>query len=193
MAWKRLYNGLAMQDDADLLRAVRKLDHDALNEVFERYAVALYKYALRLCGNPAEADDAVGEVFAQLLKHLSEGKGPRENLRSYLYQIAYHKIVDNVRTWKHQTMLTTSLPEEDGDLLQRSSENREQVEVLEHIIKTELTEDQRNIVILRFIEGFSLKEAADITGKDIGNIKVIQNRAIARIRQVLGKGAQETL
>ncbi len=56
----------------------------------------------------------------------------------------------------------------------------------------DLTEDQRHVVLLRFVEGFSLKETAAITGKKVNNVKVIQNRAIAALRKGIDHPAAET-
>ena len=52
-------------------------------------------------------------------------------------------------------------------------------------IHKHLTKDQRHVIILRFLEGFSVRETASIIGKDAGNVKVIQNRALAKLRNVL--------
>jgi RNA polymerase sigma-70 factor (ECF subfamily) len=53
-------------------------------------------------------------------------------------------------------------------------------------IKNNLTADQRHVIILRFLEGFSLRETADIMGKEVYNVKVIQNRGVAKLRKALG-------
>jgi RNA polymerase sigma-70 factor, ECF subfamily len=53
-------------------------------------------------------------------------------------------------------------------------------------MNTDLTEDQRHVIILRFLEDFSLKETAEIIGKEVNNIKVIQNRGIAKLRKAMG-------
>lgn len=179
-----------MQEDADLLHSARKLDQNALNEIFERYAVPLFKYSMRLCGDAVEADDVVGEVFSLFLKQLSIGKGPRENLRSYLYQIAYHKIIDFSRIKKIEKSIGFSEFVDENMMLQNDNEEKEQSAFLNKIIQTELTEDQRNIVILRFIEGFNLQETAAILGKNVGNVKVIQTRAITKIREVMEKNIE---
>lgn len=175
----------AMDDDTTLLAAVRKLDQDALVAAFDCYAPVLYKYALRLCGDCIEADDIVGDVFAELLKHLKAGKGPRDNLRSYLYQIAYHKIVDRSRSRKHFTSLEYSIPAVSDDSPDFQQENHEQRDSLDAALQKELSEDQRHVILLRFIDGFSINETAAIMGKNVSNVKVIQNRAIAKLRQVL--------
>lgn len=174
-------------DDITLLKAIRNLDQDALTDVFDQYAPLLYKYALRLCGNPDEADDIVGHVFSELLRHLKIGNGPRDNLRAYLFQIAYHKIVDQARDRQRTTPLDNFGSVSNGDAINLSHEEKEQIDTLDTMIKDRLTPDQRHIILLRFIENFSLKETAEITGKSINNIKIIQNRAITRLREVMNK------
>jgi RNA polymerase sigma-70 factor, ECF subfamily len=86
-----------METDITLLNAARMMDQDALVEIFDRYASALYHYAFRLSGDPMTADQVVGDVFAKLLDQLSSGNGPTANLRSYLYEITYHRIIDEAR------------------------------------------------------------------------------------------------
>ena len=56
----------------------------------------------------------------------------------------------------------------------------------------DLTDDQRHVIILRYLEGFNLNETATILGKQVNHIKVIQNRAIAKLRQALGDSGAET-
>jgi RNA polymerase sigma-70 factor, ECF subfamily len=176
---------MSMSGDSGLLRAAKKLDQGALAAIFDQFAPAIYKYCLRLSGNPAEADDIVGEVFEQLINQLAKGKGPRDNLRSYLYQIAYHRVVDYSRERRNISALDGSMPSGPGDLPAAQQEGQEMLNALEVAIRTELTEDQRHIVVLRYMENFNLKETAEITGKDIGNVKVIQSRAVAKLRQIL--------
>ena len=180
-----------MVEDSALLRAARKLDADALVAIFEQYAPPLYKYALRLCGDPAEADDVVGDVFSQLIDHLKRGQGPRDNLRSYLYQIVYHRVIDGSRQRKHTAALNDFIPAEPDEAPSSQQEQDEQLRELQQAISRYLTEDQRNVIVLRFMEHFSLHEIAEITGKEINNVKVIQSRAVARLRQALSQSGRE--
>jgi DNA-directed RNA polymerase specialized sigma24 family protein len=80
-----------------LLQDVRRMDAEALTQVFDLYAPTLYKYAFCHCGNAIIADQIVGDVFVKLLDQLSQGNGPNSNIRSYLFEIAHHLIVDEVR------------------------------------------------------------------------------------------------
>ena len=74
---------------------------------------------------------------------------------------------------------------------QSQIEERVMMEALISAMNTELTEDQRHVIILRFLEDFSLKETAEIIGKEVNNIKVIQNRGIAKLRKAMGIHMEE--
>lgn len=173
-------------DDKILLAAIRKLDADALTAVFEQYAPLVFKYSLRLCRDPQEADDVVGEVFSRLLDALTQGKGPQKNLRSYLYQTAYHIIIDDTRDRTHYTPLDGHFNQPASeDLPPEQAEERRQFLLLHKAIHTVLTQDQKHVIVLRFLEGFDLRDTAHILGRDVNNIKVIQNRAVAKLREAL--------
>jgi RNA polymerase sigma factor (sigma-70 family) len=175
-----------MEDNAILLQAVKRMDADALARVFDQYAPAIYKYALNHCCNDILADQVVGDVFAKLLEQLSQGNGPASNLRAYLFEIAHHLIVDHVRYWSRLTPVDNtalSLPAA-GDTGQ-AAEQQMLWEYILWVIRNNLTDCQRQVILLRFMEGFSLKETASIMGKKVGSIKVTQTRAVAVIRQAL--------
>src|SRR5215211_6632189 len=86
-----------METELLLLNAAKRMDKDAIVKIFDLYAAPLYNYALHVCGDPVMADHIVGDVFAKLLEQFAAGNGPTSNLRSYLYETAYHKIVDEAR------------------------------------------------------------------------------------------------
>ena len=172
-----------METDLPLLSAAKRMDKDALVKIFDLYASPLYNYALRLCGDPLLADQIVGDVFARLLDQLAAGKGPTSNLRSYLYETAYHMVVDERRASLRKAPLE-ALPALRQDMGSGSlhPEDRIMFEMVVDAIQCELTDDQRHVIILRFLEGFSLRETAAILGKEVNHIKVIQTRAIAKLR-----------
>ncbi len=175
-----------MEADLGLLDAARNMNHEALIKIFDLYSSALYSYALRLCGDPVEADQIVGDVFAKLLEQLSAGNGPSTNLRSYLYEMTYHLIIDKSRYSRREAPLeTVDFIRQDGSAALFGLEDRMLFEAVIMAIKNHLTEDQRHVIILRFLEGFSLRETAEIIGKEVYNVKVIQNRGVAKLRKAL--------
>lgn len=175
-----------METEKVLLDTVRTLDKDALVKIFDLYSSALYNYALRLTGDRVMADHVVGDVFVKLLDQLSLGNGPNVNLRSYLFETAYHLIVDEVRAARRAVPLEVAVwlrPDPYSSIV--GLDERIMFEVVLRAIQRDLTDDQRNVVILRFLEEFSLRETASIMGITVANVKVLQTRAIAKIRQVL--------
>ena len=176
-----------MRTEIPLLEAARNMDREALIEIFDLYSSALYNYALRLCNDPLRADHIVGDVFAKLLEQWSSGHGPSTNLRSYLYETTYHLVVDEARYSHREAPLEViEFLRHDGYSSAVTLENRMLFDAVVVAIKKHLTEDQRHVIILRFLEGFSLRETADIMGKEVYNVKVIQNRGVAKIRKALG-------
>lgn len=177
---------VSRESDVTLLEVAKQMDRDALVKIFDLYSPAIYNYAFRLCGDSLVADYIVGDVFAKLLEHFSTGKGPTTNLRSYLFEMAYHLVVDETRhSHRAAPLEKVDLQKPDGFSTHLDAENRIIFEAIQRAIREFLTDDQRHIVILRFLEGFSLQETAKIVGKDINNVKVIQNRAIAALRRAL--------
>jgi RNA polymerase sigma-70 factor, ECF subfamily len=175
-----------MEADVELLDAARTLNKDALAKIFDLYSSPLYGYALRLCEDPVIADHVIGDVFAKLLEQFSSGHGPRTNLRSYLYEAAYHQILDEQHFSRRRIPLeTTELLRQDRRAAYMSLEDPLLFKQILDAIRKNITKDQRHVIILRFLEGFSLLETAAIMGKKVSNIKVIQNRAIAALRKAL--------
>jgi RNA polymerase sigma-70 factor, ECF subfamily len=178
-----------MKDESAVLTAAGSLDHEALIIIFDEYAPAIFKYLLRLGVDSQEADQIVGDVFARLLEKFTEGKGPRKNLRSYLFQIAYHLVVDHARERQRIAPLDVAdtVVRQELKPVQALAEERLLLEKLSAAMDRELTEEQKNVLVLRFQEDFSLKETAEIIGKNINAVKALQNRGINRLRQALGR------
>lgn len=175
-----------MKDDLTLLDDAKRMNGDALAMIFDRYAPALYNYALRFCHDAMIADEVVGEVFTELLQQLSAGNGPASNLRSYLFEMTHHLLVDNARYRQRMAPLEAAqFSQRDGNSIYLSVENQVLLETMLQAVQNDLTEDQRHVVFLRFLEGFSLNETAAIVGKTVDNVKMIQHRALAALHKVL--------
>ena len=155
-------------------------------QIFDLYSAQLYRYALHLCGDPVTADHVVGDAFAKLLEQFSLGKGHDSNLRGYLYQMVHHLVIDEARYLCHRLPLEIahSIPE-DGSASSLGLEDQSLIERILHAIQNDLSEDQRHVIVLRFWEEFSLQDTATILGKRVDHIKVIQARAIAKLRKIL--------
>ncbi|HET6597655.1 MAG TPA: sigma-70 family RNA polymerase sigma factor [Anaerolineales bacterium] len=180
-----------MSELAVLLKAARNLDQNALATIFDLYSSSLYKFISRLLHDPVQTDQMVADVFEKLVADLSNGKGPRTNLRLYLYQTAHHLIVERFREMHPHSHLEVAIRSLEKDKAAPQIDERVTMEALLASMNTDLSEDQRLVIILRFLEDFSLKETAEIIGKDVNNVKVIQNRGIAKLKKAMGMQVED--
>ena len=100
--------------------------------------------------------------------------------------MAYHVVIDNARIRQRTAPLDIVeqfLAEEDG--LLSTVEEQIAFEQVQHAIDSELTDEQKNVIVLRYQEEFSLRETAEITGKNVNAVKALQNRGVAKLRQAL--------
>jgi RNA polymerase sigma-70 factor, ECF subfamily len=176
-----------MTIDVAKIKSIKDLKPDILGAVFDYYAPAVYKYAFRLCRDSVEADQIVGDVFSTLLEQLAVGKGPETNLRAYLYQIAYHMVVDRSRERQRIAPIDENAPERNASSVVLKAENQILLDALAFAIKNELTDEQRQVITLRFQESFSLQETARIVGRNVNAVKALENRGVKKLKQILEK------
>ena len=170
----------------ELLRRARKFDQQALAEIYDSYSTGLYGYALRLIGDPNLAEDCVAETFTRFLNALRDGKGPREYLKAYLYRIAHNWITDYYRRHPPESLpLEEEFNIPDEMRLEELVANRIQQDQLREAL-FHLTPDQRQVIVLVFIEGWRKAEVAAVLGKPVGAIKSLQHRALKSLRRILG-------
>jgi RNA polymerase sigma-70 factor (ECF subfamily) len=175
----------------DAFGGPRRMNVDTLAKIFDLYAPAIYNYAFRLCRDPLIADQIVGDVFAKLSEHLSTNGGPIINLRAYLYELAHHLVAHEARYSQRLELMQADLLHYVGYSADISAEKKALFEAAMRALMNELNDDQRHVVILRFMEGLSLKETAAIIGKKVNNVKVTQNRAVAALHKALGYSVGE--
>lgn len=174
-----------MQDEPVLLQSARSLDPEALIAIFDRYAPEVYRYVYYLSHDEEESDCVVGDTFHILLQEFSCGKGPEINLRSSIFRIAYSQLIDHALHIRHIMDLETVI---EATLSRRAVSTKIQfdeaalLKKLLSAINHDLTELQRHVLILRFVEGFSLRETATIVGNKVDHVKAIQKSGIRRLR-----------
>jgi RNA polymerase sigma-70 factor (ECF subfamily) len=179
---------LSTTSEVELLERARRYDAPALAEIYDRYAESIYGYLYRYLGNAAEAEDLTGEVFLRLLQVLPTRRAPRERLQGWLYRVAHNLAMDCFRQQSKGTLVP--LEEEwipGADAPSAVVEDHQQQQQLRAAING-LTADQQQVILLRFGQGLRLAEVGRLMGKTEGAVKILQHRAINRLRKVLDRG-----
>lgn len=174
-----------MSTHRSLLQRARDFDEGALAEIYDQYSTKLYRYAMRLLGHEDMAEDCVAETFRRFLQALKNGRGPEEHLQAYLYRIAHNWITDQYRREPPPT-LPLEFDLEDGgesDPVERV-ENSLEAEKARAALKL-LTPEQRQVIVLKFLEELDNREVAEALGKPVGAVKALQHRAIKALRRIL--------
>lgn len=172
-------------DDAQLLARARSWEMEALAEIYDRYSPLLYRYAMRWLDDEILAEDCVAEVFSRFLYALHDGGGPRRHLKAYLFRMAHNWIMDHFRQQSGValTLEETLWRDNASDVETRVLARQQQAKVRAALRR--LTPEQQQVIVLRFLEGWSHAEIAVLLRKSVGAVKALQHRALAALRRHL--------
>jgi RNA polymerase sigma-70 factor (ECF subfamily) len=169
---------------ASVLERARAGSDVAFEAVFHELAPAVAGY-LRLNG-VSEVDELTNEVFAQVHRGLHRFSGDWAGFRSWVFTIAHHRMVDDARRARRRPPIALAEVSEEaatGDV------ESEALDVLSderlHRLLSILSEDQRQVLLLRIVADLPLEEAAVTIGKTVGAVKSLQHRALASLRRAL--------
>jgi RNA polymerase sigma-70 factor (ECF subfamily) len=171
--------------DQELLKRARQFEEQALAEIYDRWSPGLYRYSVRLLSDANLAEECVSETFRRFLEILRDGGGPTDYLQAYLYRTAHNWITDHYRRNPIQTTpLENELNlQESGGTVQEVDRNIERQQLRDALM--DLTPDQRQVIVLKFIEGWSNEAIARVVDKPIGAVKSLQHRALDSLRRIL--------
>lgn len=170
-----------------IIRAAQKGDEAAVTALYQAYSQAIYRYiAYRV--PVEEAEDLTAEVFVNMVEALPRYQISEAPFESWLYRIANSRVVDYHRRFtRHPTtelLESTSdfgiMPEEQVQLDQESAELRTAL--------SNLSQEQQDILLLRFVNHKSHEEVGRILNKSVSAVKTIQHRALTELAAALGSG-----
>lgn len=178
--------------DDNLLSRARNKDRDAQRAIYERYFPPVFQFIRLRIDNREQAQDIAADVFLDFFEALGGSKPPSSHLRGWLFRVARNKIVDHYG--REKRMNITEL----GDWIPGAVDsNPEQVafqtlqgEQVKRALNM-LVDEQQEVLILRFIQGLSIQETADLMDRSVSAIKSLQFRAVDTLRRVLSVGDPE--
>jgi RNA polymerase sigma-70 factor (ECF subfamily) len=169
--------------DDSLLARIQRLEQQALADVYDRYFDQIYRYLSYRLGEPEVAADLAGEVFLALVNALKANKPPRVSLSGWLYSVARNLAADYIKE-KYRTVPL------DDDFLADDAPLTDQA-YLAHLAPLlnkavlQLTEEQQHVIALRFGQGLSLAETAELLDRSVGSVKALQHRALASLARFM--------
>jgi RNA polymerase sigma-70 factor, ECF subfamily len=181
--------------DQALIARIQAGDKSACAECIERHSPGVYRLALRLMRDEAEAEDVMQETFLSAFKAIDRFEG-RSGLSTWLYRIAYNAALMRLRRSKPETVAVDE-PELSGDrvlvpeqlydwccLPEPDFDTAEARQELEHAIR-ELPEKLRAVFVLRELEGLSTVATAEALNLSLEAVKTRLHRARLWLRERL--------
>lgn len=181
-------------DPADLARVAalvelaQRGDAEAFGLLYERYVGMVYRYVYLRVGNHATAQDLTSETFVRALRRLDTFAWQGRDIAAWFLTIARNLVTDNAKSARFRLEVTTA------DMLDADRRvDGPDAEVLRRMRDATLVDairrlkpQQAECVVLRFLQGLSLAECAEVLGKSEGAVKQLQLRAIRTLRRELG-------
>lgn len=176
--------GLEIQE---LVQRAQDGDREAFGEIYERLAPKVYNYLYHHTNGQAQlAEDLAEEVFVKVLEKLARYQNRGLPFASWVYRIAHNHLVDYFRTLPKSGVLSI----DDCYDLAESRAEKSLNDALTHNelagALQRLTEDQRRVVVLRFLQGMNINETARTIGKTEDAVKKLQARGLMALRRALG-------
>jgi RNA polymerase sigma-70 factor (ECF subfamily) len=174
----------------DLLKKAKEGDRKAIEQICSDTWEPLYRFIYYKVQNREEAEDLTQETYVKTLAYLHEHQAPQENFLGFMKTVALNVFRDRWRQKKRRGIPVnfeeldpqeTAKPDHQKAVAQRLQ--------LENAL-AKLSEDQRIILDLRIIKGYSVAETAKLVGKTEAAVRTAQYRALQALAQLLNNKDQ---
>lgn len=174
----------ASHDQSEAIRLIERAaggDVEAFGELYNIYLDRIYRYVFHQVKDRMTAEDITEEVFIKAWKAIDSCKGKEQTFLPWLYSIAHNHVIDVFRSKKKEMSLKAETVAEVCDYrleVETKLEHQQLLDVIAH-----LPHNQRQVIILKFIEGLDNHEIGEVMHRNQGAIRVLQMRALATLRQ----------
>jgi len=182
---------MSLPDTRHELDGLQKLDPQVVAAVYDRYFSEVYRYVFYKLGSESLAEDIASDVFVRLLEAVKSKRGPKTNIKGWLLSTAANVVADHLRRlYRRPTeVLSESMPDHGSSLISEV-DRRQQTDLIRQAY-TQLTLEQQDVLALRFGDGYSLEETANMMQKKVNAVKALQFRALAALQRHIGEVSYE--
>ncbi|WP_249227640.1 sigma-70 family RNA polymerase sigma factor [Kutzneria sp. CA-103260] len=182
--------------DAELVAAVAAGDQQAFAALYDRYSRQAYSLALRVCVDPEFAEEAVQEAFLAVWKDPGRFDPDRGGFASWLLTLVHHRSVDVVRrqaSHRKRNLLGGDEVIDRASPAAAGADEQALTGVVGGLVRQalrQLSVDQRQVIALAYLGGYTQAEVASMTGLPLGTVKSRTFAGIKRLRDLLASLAR---
>ncbi|MBI2831481.1 MAG: sigma-70 family RNA polymerase sigma factor [Chloroflexi bacterium] len=155
-------------------------DYEAFGKLYTCWVMPIYRYVFYQVKDKMTAEDITEEVFMKAWQAIGSCKGKEATFSSWLYRIAHNQVVDVFRHEQRQVSLEATAIDCFPSVTPDMGVNLQLEEILQEIAG--MPQSQKQVLLLKFIEGLSNPEISQIMGKSEGAIRILQMRALQTLR-----------
>jgi RNA polymerase sigma-70 factor (ECF subfamily) len=160
-------------------------NEERLAALYEEYYDKIARYIYTRIGDKSESEDLASEVFLKALKSIKTYRDTGPPMQAWLFKIAHNLVVDHLRKVSRiKTVPIDTVEIVDNNDPVDAAEKKIEMEKV-GIAMVQLTEEQREVLRLRFFGGLTSREAAGVLNKSDGAVREMQRAALERLRQLL--------
>ncbi|EWC63419.1 putative RNA polymerase sigma factor [Actinokineospora spheciospongiae] len=171
----------------ELVHAAQAGDTVAFGKLYDRYVDVVFRYVLFRVGDRELAEDVTSETFLRALRRITSVSYQGRDVGAWFVTIARNLVLDHVKSSRYRLEVTT--PEfRDSERDEAGPEQQVMSRVTRDALLQcvdQLGDDQRECIVLRFLQGLSVAETAEIMNRNEGAVKALQHRAVRRLAQLL--------
>ena len=172
-------------DEQALVELAKQGSTAAFGELYDRHVPLVYHYVYSLLGNKSDAEDFTAETFLRALEAIKRYRWTGRPLSSWLLTIARNLGMNQLRRRQRTKDAFRLLPDStSGDPAEGTSAHGVDIDDLRQAITT-LSPVQREVIILRFVLGLDYPQVAQVVGRSVNNVRVIQYRALQNLHKKL--------
>lgn len=145
----------------------------------------IYRFIYYKVQNKEEAEELTQDTFKRVLPKISQNKVEENKLKAYVFQAARNLLKDLWRRRSKKPKMVNLEEVQNSPLLNHKMGDEYEERMVINQAMTSLSRDYRNILTLRIVEGYSVKEAAEIMGRTPGAIRSLQYRAVQSLKELL--------
>jgi len=161
-----------------------KNDLKAFGALYDLYVKKIYSFVAYLVGNNTEAEDIVSETFEKAMLNLEKFEYRGYSFGAWLYKIARNLVYDRSKSKRHVSLDEVENFLGDSDLNPETLvEKSEKSTILNNLI-SKLKKEQREVIYLRYIQKYSIKEVCKILDKSEDSVKSLAKRGIQRLQDL---------
>jgi RNA polymerase sigma-70 factor (ECF subfamily) len=176
-------------EEWQLVQRAQALDETALASLYSTYYPRIYNYAFLQLGDIQAAEDLASEVMLKMLESIKKYRFRGTPFSAWVFRIARNRLIDLHRRRKRRGEVNLSEPLASMQIGPQTLAERALERGQLQLALKYLTDEQRQVIVLKFIEGFDNASLARILGRSEGAIKSLQHRALNSLRRVMaGEG-----